>query len=133
MELRVRPWGLGALAFAVAAAAGVPAALGSSRAKPKVIGNWKLGKPAFQTTCGVCHRLKAAGTVGTNGPNLDRTHLSQTTIIKAITFGGATVMTKAAAARYTTEMTPYKDALTASQINDISAFVYVATHTKPPT
>jgi mono/diheme cytochrome c family protein len=29
------------------------------------------GKTVFTTTCGTCHTLKAAGTTGTVGPNLD--------------------------------------------------------------
>ena len=48
-----------------------------------------------------CHTLKAAGAVGNIGPNLDKTAkaLTEATIIKAITNGGASVMTKAAAAK----------------------------------
>ena len=54
--------------------------------------------------------------------------LTEPVIIKAITNGGATVMTKAAAAKYTTQMVPYKGALTTEQINNIAAYVYVSTH-----
>ena len=37
-------------------------------------------------------------------------------------------VTKAAAAKYTTQMVPYKGALTTEQINNIAAYVYVSTH-----
>jgi mono/diheme cytochrome c family protein len=82
------------------------------------------------STCGVCHRLKAAASVGTAGPDLNRVKLTEAVIIKAITNGGATVMTKAQAAKYSTTMTAYRNALTTAQIRDIAAFVYRSTHPK---
>ena len=59
----------------------------------------------FISTCSACHTLKAAGALGQIGPNLDKNPLTEATIIKAITNGGATVMTKAQLAKYTTQMT----------------------------
>jgi mono/diheme cytochrome c family protein len=109
-------------------AVGVPSALAHTRSTPKVIGNAKAGKPAFQSTCGVCHRLRAASSTGTIGPDLDKLVLTEPVIIKAIANGGASVMTKARAAKYATEMTAYKGALTTAQIQDIAAFVYNSTH-----
>ncbi len=95
----------------------------------KIVGNPKAGKLLFVSTCGVCHTLKAAGTVGSVGPNLDKVApLTEPVIIRAITNGGATVMTKAAAAKYATQMVPYKGALTGAQIDNIAAYVYVSTH-----
>ena len=115
---------IAALMLAVAIPA-LALAHGSSR----IVGSPKAGKPLFVSTCGVCHTLKAAGTVGSVGPNLDKVApLTEPVIIKAITNGGATVMTKAAAAKYTTQMVPYKGALTTEQINNIAAYVYVSTH-----
>jgi cytochrome c6 len=111
---------IGAALPAVALAQKVPAA--------KTGGNPAAGKPLFVSTCGVCHRLKDAGTIGVAGPNLDRAHLTQALIVKAVTSGGSSVMTKAAAAKYTTLMTPYKNVLTRKQILDISAYIYRATH-----
>ena len=35
------------------------------------------GKQLFQTNCGNCHRLYAAGTVGDFGPNLDQNQAAQ--------------------------------------------------------
>jgi mono/diheme cytochrome c family protein len=114
--------------IAVLAIATVPTvALGGHTAK--VVGNPKAGKPIFVSTCAVCHTLKAADALGTIGPNLDRTKLAQAVVIKAITDGGASVMSKAAVAKYTTHMTPYKGVLSPDQIKNISAFVYLSTHT----
>src|SRR5262249_30933294 len=90
----------------LAVLAAIPA-IASAHGSVKVVGNPKAGKGFFVSTCGVCHTLKAANSVGSVGPNLDRSPLPEATIIKAITNGGATVMTKAAAARYTTQMVPY--------------------------
>jgi hypothetical protein len=38
------------------------------------------------------------------------------------------VVTKAAAAKYTTTMVAYKDSLTPTVIDNIAAFVYTSTH-----
>ncbi len=127
------PRGLGGgkllgLVTALMVAVGIPAfALAHDSAK--IVGNPKAGKPLFVSTCGVCHTLKAAGTVGNVGPNLDKVApLTEPVIMKAITYGGATVMSKAAAGRYTTRMFAYKGALTTDQINNIAAYVYTSTH-----
>ncbi len=110
------------------AIASVPAvALGDRAAK--VAGNPKAGKPIFVSTCAVCHTLKAAGALGKIGPNLDNTRLTQAVIIKAVTYGGASVMSKAAAARYTTHMAAYKGVLSPGQIRNVSAYVYLSTRT----
>ncbi|HEX4519058.1 MAG TPA: cytochrome c [Gaiellaceae bacterium] len=123
--------GLGIAGLALATALIAPSAFGhTSVTKPKLIGNPKAGKGSFSSTCGACHVLKAAGAVGNIGPNLDKVGpaLTEATIIKAITNGGATVMTKAAAAKYTTTMVAYKGSLTPTVINNIAAFVYTSTH-----
>jgi mono/diheme cytochrome c family protein len=131
MKGRPHAWSALGLAAAIAVAIGVPAAALAHRdTAPKIVGNPRAGKPVFQTTCGVCHMLKAAGSVGNIGPDLNKVTLSEAVIIKAITNGGATVMTKAQAARYTTQMTAYKNALTTARIQDIAAFVYTSTHAK---
>jgi mono/diheme cytochrome c family protein len=106
----------------------VPVAFGhSSATTPKLIGNPTKGKVVFATTCAACHTLKAAGAVGTIGQNLDKTKLTEAVIIKAVTNGGASVMTKAALAKFTTQMVAYKGTLTPTQINDVAAFVYMST------
>ena len=131
MQRPLPGWSALGLSAALAAAVGVPAVAFADRtATPRLLGNPKAGRPLFQTTCGVCHRLKAAGSVGTIGPDLNKVSLSEAVIVKAIANGGATVMSKAQAAGYATQMTAYRSALTTSQIEDIAAFVYSSTHVK---
>ena len=92
----------GIAGLGLAAALFVPAALGHpSATTPKLVGNSKAGKVAFVSTCGACHTLKAAGALGQIGPNLDKVSLSQALLIKAITNGGSSIMTKAQIAKYT--------------------------------
>ncbi|HUY71705.1 MAG TPA: c-type cytochrome [Gaiellaceae bacterium] len=131
MKRSLPAWSALGLVSAFTVTVGVPgAALAHPDAAPKIVGNAKSGKPVFQTTCGVCHRLKAAGSVGNIGPDLNKVSLSEVVIIKAITNGGATVMSKVQAAKYTTQMTAYRNALTTARIQDIAAFVYTSTHPK---
>src|SRR3954452_19790563 len=46
------------------------------------------GKQLFAGTCGSCHTLKAAGTKGTFGPNLDQLKPSKATVLNQIAHGG---------------------------------------------
>jgi len=72
------------------------------------------GKKLFVSTgCGSCHVMKAAGTVGAVGPNLDKSKASRSTIESVVTKGKGV-------------MQPYKAALTAKQIDDVSEFVFQA-------
>ena len=43
----------------------------ASRGDQEVASNLKSGQSLFQTNCGTCHTLYAAGTDGNYGPNLD--------------------------------------------------------------
>jgi len=95
---------------------------------PRLVGNPKAGKATFVVTCGTCHRLKAAASTGAIGPDLNRVRLTEATIVKAISEGGSTVMTAAQLQKYAIQMVAYKGALTARQIQDVAAFVYVSTH-----
>jgi mono/diheme cytochrome c family protein len=45
------------------------------------------GKTLFASKCGSCHTLKAAGTSGTFGPNLDDLKPSDATVLEAIKSG----------------------------------------------
>jgi mono/diheme cytochrome c family protein len=122
---------LRALAAAVAITVAVPAvalAYRGSTVPTKLVGNPAAGKPLFVSTCGVCHKLRDAKTAGTIGPNLDKARLTEPMIVKAITYGGASVMTKAQVAKYSTRMVAYKNVLSKKQIQDIAAYVYKATH-----
>src|SRR5689334_6056872 len=75
----------------------------SATAPTKLVGNPAAGKPLFISTCGLCHRLRDAKTAGTIGPDLDKVDLTQATIVKAITYGGSSVIPKAQVAKYTTQ------------------------------
>ena len=129
--------GVGIAGLALLAALAAPAALGHRSAapapmigtKPATKAQIAAGKAAFSTTCAACHTLKAAGALGNIGPNLDKVAgaLSEAILIKAITKGGSSVMTKAAIAKYTTMMVPYGGTLSATQINEIAAFIYSVT------
>ncbi len=115
----------------IATLAGVQASVSPAQGRttaPPVLGDLKAGEATFVSTCGVCHRLSAAKTVGTIGPDLDKVRLADATIVRAITNGGASVMSKSAVARYSTQMIAYKGSLSTSQIKDVAAFVFTSTH-----
>jgi mono/diheme cytochrome c family protein len=114
------------LVAALALGAGIPTgvlAYGSVHA----VGNPRADKPTFVSTCGVCHTLRAAGTHGTSGPDLDALSLTEGEIIAALSKGRAGVMGRAAAAKYTTRMVSYGAVFTKGQIDDVAAFGYVST------
>jgi mono/diheme cytochrome c family protein len=110
-----------------------PVALGHTSAAPKLVGSPTAGKTVFSSTCITCHMLTAVPGGGAIGPNLNKVTpaLDENTIIKAVTCGGAAVMTKAAVAKYTTTMAPYAPpALTLGQITNVAAFIFSVTHPK---
>ncbi|MDQ2910133.1 MAG: cytochrome c, partial [Actinomycetota bacterium] len=43
----------------------------------------------FANNCGVCHALKAAGTSGRIGPDLDKLEPSRLRVLRAISYGGS--------------------------------------------
>lgn len=120
-----------ALAAAVTCLASSGALGANAASTTTIVGNASAGKSLFNTSCGLCHMLKAAASVGTIGPNLNTVSpaLSETTIIAAIDNGGASVMTKAAASKYAVTMQAYKGTLPTTTVDDIAAFVYDSTHT----
>jgi mono/diheme cytochrome c family protein len=70
------------------------------------------GKDAFVSAgCGACHALKAAGTTGTSGPNLDRSTVPLATVLSRITAGKGV-------------MQSYAGTLTSQQIQDVAQFVF---------
>jgi mono/diheme cytochrome c family protein len=107
-------------------AGGVVAAPAALAAAPKLIGNAMAGKAVFAANCAACHTLKAAGAVGVNGPNLDKLPLPEATTIKATQIGGPIM--GAAGKKWPIRMQGYKTVLSAKQIRDVAAFVYVSTH-----
>jgi cytochrome c6 len=81
-----------------------------------VKGDPQAGKSIFTSAgCVSCHTLMAAGSHGTVGPNLDQLKPAYARIVTQVTNGGKI-------------MPPFKDTLTATQIQDVAAFVYTSTH-----
>jgi mono/diheme cytochrome c family protein len=128
MGIRVGVLIAGAALFAALV---VPVALGRSSAAPSPK-DLAAGKSTFVSTCGACHKLAKAGTVGTIGPDLGKIKppLTTATLTKAITLGGAKVMTKAQLAKYQTQMTPYKGVLSTKQILQVAQYIASVTGAK---
>lgn len=83
---------------------------------PAVKGDPTAGKAVFASAgCSSCHTLKAAGSTGTVGPNLDQLKPAEDTVVHQVEVGGG-------------PMPAFKDTLTAKQIQDVAAFVYASTH-----
>ena len=81
-----------------------------------VKGDPQAGKQVFASAgCTACHTLKAAGSTGTVGPNLDQLKPPEARIVHQVEVGGG-------------PMPAFKDSLSAKQIQDVAAFVYVSTH-----
>ena len=77
---------------------------GGGAAKPN-------GKLIFASAgCGSCHTLKAAGSTGNVGPNLDALKPSEPTVEKQVTNGGG-------------GMPPFKGQLSPAQIKAVAAYV----------
>jgi cytochrome c553 len=74
------------------------------------------GKAVFSTAgCGGCHTLKAAGSTGTVGPNLDQLKPPLARIVLQVNNGGG-------------PMPAFQGQLTNQQIQDVAAYVYTSTH-----
>lgn len=78
-------------------------------------GNPAEGKAIFASAgCASCHTLKAAGSHGTIGPNLDERRPSMDKVVERVTEGKGV-------------MPSFKGTLTESQIQSVAAFVSTAT------
>ena len=85
-------------------------------APPASQGDPTAGKAVFASAgCGGCHTLKAAGSTGTVGPNLDQLKPPLDRIVVQVENGGG-------------PMPAFKGQLTDKQIQDVAAFVYTSTH-----
>lgn len=74
------------------------------------------GKAVFASAgCGNCHTLKAAGSNGTVGPNLDQLKPPKARVAHQVEVGGG-------------PMPSFKASLSAKQIQDVAAFVATSTH-----
>jgi mono/diheme cytochrome c family protein len=81
--VRVRRAGLPVSALVAAAVLGPAAADAGRSARPAA-----RGKVLFVAACGSCHTLRAAGTRGRVGPDLDREPASYPDLVEQITRGG---------------------------------------------
>ena len=68
------------------------------------------GKKIFQAECASCHTLKAAGTTGTIGPNLDQVKPAQAIVQHQVEVGGGV-------------MPAFKGKLSDAQITSVAKFV----------
>jgi cytochrome c6 len=100
---------------AKAAGTSTPAQTSTSTPSPApATGNAAAGKIVFTKTaspsCAGCHTLKDAGSTGTVGPNLDQLKPGFARVKRQVENGGAI-------------MPPFKDKLSAKQIDDVAAYV----------
>jgi cbb3-type cytochrome c oxidase subunit III len=96
-------------ALDVAAYVASVAGTGIAATKPPAqLGN--NGEAIFKADCSSCHTLKAAGTTGTVGPNLDQLKPKQATVVHQVTNGGAV-------------MPAFKGKLTPAQIQAVATYV----------
>ncbi|HEY8646674.1 MAG TPA: cytochrome c [Gaiellaceae bacterium] len=74
------------------------------------------GKAVFASAgCSACHMLKAAGATGTTGPSLDQLKPAYDRVVHQVEVGGG-------------PMPAFKGTLSATQIQDVAAFVVASTH-----
>jgi mono/diheme cytochrome c family protein len=110
---------------AVAALLGATLAVASAASVP---GNAAIGKALFLRSglfCASCHTLKAAGSTGRDGQNLDRARPAYATIVEVVTKG------RKPSRRWPTGMPGYggpHGEIPKADIRDIAAFVVSATH-----
>ncbi len=99
-----------------ASAAGNPPAATTTGGATQVQGDPTAGAALFKSKgCTACHTLKAAGSTGTVGPNLDDAKPAYSLIIDRVTNGAGA-------------MPPFKGQLSLAQIHDVAAYVYTSTH-----
>jgi mono/diheme cytochrome c family protein/uncharacterized cupredoxin-like copper-binding protein len=88
----------------------------TSTALAALIGDPVAGAAVFASAgCGSCHILKAAGSTGQVGPSLDDVAPDQSTVVQQVTNGGEI-------------MPAFSPQLSATQINNVAAYVYKSTH-----
>jgi cytochrome c553 len=83
---------------------------------PAATGDPVAGKQVFASAgCGGCHTLKAAGSSGTVGPDLDQLKPAAARVAHQVEVGGG-------------PMPSFKATLSPKQIQDVAAFVATSTH-----
>ena len=82
-----------------------------------LVGNPANGASVFASAgCGGCHTMKAAGSTGAVGPDLDQAKPGQDLVIQRVTNG-------------INVMPAFGGQLSTSQIQDVASYVYSSTHT----
>jgi mono/diheme cytochrome c family protein len=93
-----------------------PSTSTSTAPTPSAAGDAAAGKAVFASAgCGGCHTLKAAGTNGTVGPDLDQLKPPEAVIVHQVEVGGG-------------PMPAFKGQLSQKQIQDVAAYVFASTH-----
>ena len=108
------------------AASLVGAALAVGRAPP-VPGNAVIGKELFVRRglfCASCHTLKAAGSTGRDGQDLDQARPGYATIVELVTKGH----NHRGAGQRAARLRGRHGEIPKAYIQDIAAFIYTATH-----
>jgi quinohemoprotein ethanol dehydrogenase len=77
---------------------------------PKPASGSATGEKVFESSCGTCHTLAAAGTTGAVGPNLDELQPSESTVEHQVINGGG-------------KMPAFKGQLSAAEIKAVSKYV----------
>jgi mono/diheme cytochrome c family protein len=96
--------------------AGTTTTTGTATAPAGPQGDPVAGKVVFASAgCGGCHTLKAAGSKGNVGPNLDDLKPSAAIVAHQVEVGGG-------------PMPSFKGTLSPKQIQDVAAFVATSTH-----
>jgi len=113
-----------------------PATTAAGRTTPPITGD-ALGKQLFisgdpaagVTGCGSCHTMKAAGTTGTTGPNLDKVLTADPA---SATLESTVSPNKEIVPGYKANVMPqnYGTRLTKTQLNALINYVYHSTNTK---
>jgi mono/diheme cytochrome c family protein len=93
--------------------------------------NANLGQKQFKTAgCGGCHQFAAADSKGKIGPDLDAPSLSVQQIEEQVTKGGYVLLGIKAKKQYPAAMPAFKGKLSADEISNIAAFIFVSANPK---
>jgi mono/diheme cytochrome c family protein len=106
--------GLAVLATVVGLVVAVPLAFAAPKRSTEP-GDAEAGKAVYIKFCGKCHALKAAGSHGTLGPNLDQDKVSYTRVVTSIEEGVGGIQ-----AEYVLRNVKFQ------QVYDVSKFVVTA-------